>query len=218
MHQPAIEQLLRTLHSPNSQPQAPAKDVYQRLLAPVRQAVGAVGTLYVVPDGALSLIPLDALVDEGGKYVLEGAQRIRYLASGRELLREYGAASGRPPLVLGDPDLDAALPAPPPTAKGTVAQGKTTRGEADRAASLYAGVASLEQLAFARAEAEALAPGHLQGDLLVEHARVALRSLGIEHAVLGQRVAHALHEHIHKQRFKLLCYLLQNSFRISLGL
>lgn len=82
--------------------------------------------------------------------------QLRYLASGRDRLREYGAASGRPPLVLGDPDLQAARVAvPQPTVKGRAA-GKPTRGDAGRAASLYASVASLEQLVHARAEAEAL--------------------------------------------------------------
>jgi CHAT domain-containing protein/Tfp pilus assembly protein PilF len=156
-HQPAIERLLRDLRSPTSQPQAAGKDVYQRLLAPVVKAAGSVGTLYVVPDGALSLIPFDALVDEQGNYVLDGARQLRYLASGRDLLREYGAASGRPPLLLGDPDLQAAqAAAPAPSAKGPGAAGKGTRGDAGRAASLYASVSSLGPLAHARAEAEAL--------------------------------------------------------------
>ena len=194
MHQPALERLLHALHSPNRQPQAAAKDVYLRLLAPVRKAVGAVGTLYVVPDGALSLIPLDALVDEGGKYVIEGTQRIRYLASGRELLREYGAASGRPPLVLGDPDLDAVLPAPPPpSAKGAVAQGQPIRGEAERAASLYAGVASLEPLAHARAEALALGR-KLQVTPLVGNAASEPRLRQEAKAGLGPKILHlAMH-------------------------
>ena len=156
-HQSSIERLLRDLRSPTSQPQAVAKEVYQRLLAPVRKAAGAVARLHVVPDGALSLIPFDALVDERGKYVIDGTMEIRYQASGRDLLREYGAASGRPPLVLGDPDLRAAPRAtPPPVAKGPTAGGKTTRGDAGRAASLYGSAAVLEPLAHARAEAEAL--------------------------------------------------------------
>ena len=156
-HQSSIERLLRDLRSPASQPQAAAKEVYQRLLAPVRKAAGAVARLHVVPDGALSLIPFDALVDERGKYVIDGTMEIRYQASGRDLLREYGAASGRPPLVLGDPDLRAAPRAtPPPVAKGPTAGGKTTRADAGRAASLYASAAALEPLSHARAEAEAL--------------------------------------------------------------
>ena len=153
-HEPALARLLRELRDPGSKPEAAAREVYKRLLAPVRRATGTGPTLFVVPDGALSLIPFDALVDERGKYVIEGTQALRYLASGRDLLREYGAASGRAPLVLGDPDLHA-VAAGTGAAAGPAGQAKAreARGATGRAASLYASAASLGALAHARAEA-----------------------------------------------------------------
>lgn len=63
-----------------------ARTVDGRVLAPLREAAGPVSRLLISPDGALNLIPFEALVDREGKYAIE-RYAITYLTSGRDLLR-----------------------------------------------------------------------------------------------------------------------------------
>src|SRR4030095_11656131 len=59
--------------------------------------------LLVSPDGNLNLVPFEALVDQRGRFLVEGFP-ITYLTSGRDLLR-MGAVpgSGNPPVVIANP-------------------------------------------------------------------------------------------------------------------
>src|SRR5262249_29452999 len=58
----------------------------------------------ISPDGALNLMPFEALADERGRYLVE-RYSISYLASGRDLLRlEVARESKSGPLVVADPD------------------------------------------------------------------------------------------------------------------
>ena len=82
-------------------------------MRPVRARLGTATTLYVAPEGSLNLVPLSALVDEKGAYLLE-RYTINYLASGRDLLvlgRDENARS--PALIIADPAFDAARRRPP---------------------------------------------------------------------------------------------------------
>jgi CHAT domain-containing protein len=64
---------------------------------------GDAGQLLVSPDGALNLIPFEALVDERGRYLLE-RYSIHYLTAGRDLLRmEVPRDRMGVPLVVADP-------------------------------------------------------------------------------------------------------------------
>ena len=66
-------------------------------------ADGDVSQLLVSPDGALNLVPFEALVDEQGRYLIERFS-ISYLTSGRDLLRQQGVApAGGPPVIVADP-------------------------------------------------------------------------------------------------------------------
>ena len=56
------------------------------VMRPVRGLVGDSTQLLVSPDGALNLIPFEALVDERGRYLVQ-RYRCTYLTSGRDLLR-----------------------------------------------------------------------------------------------------------------------------------
>lgn len=72
-------------------------------MRPVRKLLGGARHVFISPDGALNLIPFGALVDERGKYLVEGYS-LTYLTSGRDLLRlQSGADSKQPPLVVADP-------------------------------------------------------------------------------------------------------------------
>ena len=90
-----------------------ARAVDERVMRPVRQLLGDTRHVFISPDGALNLIPFAALVDEGGKYLVE-SYSLNYLTSGRDLLRlQVESESRESPLVVADPMFDAAgsLPA-----------------------------------------------------------------------------------------------------------
>jgi CHAT domain-containing protein/tetratricopeptide (TPR) repeat protein len=93
-------------------------------MAKVRPLVGDAEDLILSPDGSLQLVPFAALVDEEGRYLIE-RYSLRYVTSGRDLLRfESKAASQEPGLLLGDVDFEA-MPGP-----------RSRNGEAQRSADL----------------------------------------------------------------------------------
>lgn len=96
-----------------------ARDLDALTLAKVRPLLNGPKSLLVSPDGALSLIPFAALVDEEGSYLIEN-YNLGYLTSGRDLLRTgLDPPSREPPLVLGDADFDASLRPPMRRSDGT---------------------------------------------------------------------------------------------------
>lgn len=162
-HGPRIAELLKALRDPSSQPQKAARAVYDALLDPVRKAAGTATQLWLVPDGALNLIPFDALHDGQG-YVLDSPLRIRYLASGRDLVFSFGASSAQPPLVLGNPALHAATAPSAPTAPASTAPktaavslAKKQRGSDARGGSLFDALPDLPDLPDAEQEARTVA-------------------------------------------------------------
>jgi CHAT domain-containing protein/Tfp pilus assembly protein PilF len=75
----------------------------QAVMRPVRALVGNSTQLLVSPDGALNLVPFEALVDEQGRYLVE-RYRWTYLTSGRDLLRmRIARESERGPLIVANP-------------------------------------------------------------------------------------------------------------------
>ncbi len=84
-----------------------ARAVEERVMRPVRKLLGDTRQVFISPDGALNLVPFAALVDEGGKYLVESYSLI-YLTSGRDLLRlQIESKSRESPLVVADPMFDA---------------------------------------------------------------------------------------------------------------
>lgn len=65
---------------------AKSRLLHAKLIAPLRQALGSLELLYLVPDGGLNRLPFEALVDDKGAYLAE-TLRCTYLSSGRDLLR-----------------------------------------------------------------------------------------------------------------------------------
>ena len=70
-----------------------ARAVDQKVMQPLMTPVGDATQLLVSTDGALNLIPFEALVDEQGNYLVERFA-FTYLTSGRDLLRMHVAREG----------------------------------------------------------------------------------------------------------------------------
>jgi CHAT domain-containing protein len=88
-----------------------ARDLYDRLAAPLEPHLEGIRTVWVAPDGGTVLIPFGALIDPDGHYWVERTEFV-YLTSGRDLLLSKSAPpSQRPPLVVAAPDYDAQRPA-----------------------------------------------------------------------------------------------------------
>src|SRR5262249_33997142 len=81
----AINLLRTALRTPNSvDAKSRGSALYQAVMAPLRGAVGNATHLVISPDGALNLVPFEALVDERGAYVIERYET-SYVTSGRDL-------------------------------------------------------------------------------------------------------------------------------------
>jgi CHAT domain-containing protein/Tfp pilus assembly protein PilF len=99
----------------------------EKVMRPVRTLVGDATQLLVSPDGELNLVPFAALIDEGGRYLVE-RYAINYLTSGRDLLRlQTRRDSKSAPVVIADPAFGA--PAVIASAEGT-RRGKGADGRA----------------------------------------------------------------------------------------
>ncbi len=83
---------------------AASQQLYQRLIAPVADAIAG-RDLVLVPHGALHYLPFAALHD--GSAYLQARHQLRYLpsASVQKYLRAPGKAALQPMLILGNPDL-----------------------------------------------------------------------------------------------------------------
>src|ERR1051326_790419 len=80
-----------------------ARSLDERIMRPVRAALGSATFLLVSPDGELNLIPFEALVDEQGHYLVEHYS-ISYLTTGRDLMRmQVPRTSQSEPLVIANP-------------------------------------------------------------------------------------------------------------------
>jgi len=91
-------------------------ELSRRLFTPIRSALGDAKNVLLAPDGALNLLPFDALVDND-RYLIESF-RFRYLLTGRDLLRVRGVR-GKGTTVFAAPDFNwrpevVAAPRPAP--------------------------------------------------------------------------------------------------------
>jgi len=86
--------------------------LYNLILAPVQKYLRRIETIFISPDGALNLIPLEILPDSDSTYIIEHFH-LRYLSSGRDLIRTPSDASSADPyaLIVADPELDLPLTA-----------------------------------------------------------------------------------------------------------
>ncbi|MEO0853316.1 MAG: CHAT domain-containing protein, partial [Cyanobacteria bacterium J06648_11] len=127
--------------------EAYSRDLYIRLIEPIREHLGTANMLLVAPDSTLNVLPLGALLDRENAFLLETYQ-ITYLTSGRDLLRmQSSELPSRPPLLFANPAFEEA--------DAIAAPGSPDRSH--RRAGSLRGI-KYGPLPFAEAEAEAIAP------------------------------------------------------------
>lgn len=90
------------------QVQGAARGLDKALLEPVRHQLKNINTLFIAADSELNLIPFAALFDERQRYLIQDYTLI-YLTTGRDLLQTHAKRQPRIPLLIGNPDYDAAF-------------------------------------------------------------------------------------------------------------
>lgn len=111
-----------------------AQALYGQLLRPLLAGRVKATGVAIDGDGALNLLPFEALVDDSGRYLIEAA-RWRYLTSARALLRPVPSPSGKnTALVMGNPDFGdgARENRPVEIAAGPVPENVKVRGQSLR--------------------------------------------------------------------------------------
>jgi CHAT domain-containing protein/Tfp pilus assembly protein PilF len=108
----AIDELRQALRDPTrTDVKQRARAVDDLVLRPLRALYAGASRLIISPDGELNLVPFEALVDEGGRYLIQ-RYAINYLTSGRDLLRVHVARASRSePAVFADPLFGEPAPA-----------------------------------------------------------------------------------------------------------
>ena len=156
-----------------------ARDLDALAMAPARKLLGNTRWVFLSPDGALNLVPFAALVDEGGRYLVE-SYAFSYLTSGRDLLRLRAEAPAPrdKATVVAAPDFDASGPAAPAGDD----KAKAERGVASRDLSGVSFPALPGTETEARAVAGELRPSRLfVGEAATEQAIKALRGPSVLH-------------------------------------
>ncbi|WP_204139938.1 tetratricopeptide repeat protein [Halomicronema sp. CCY15110] len=99
----ALSISLASSNTPLSQVREDAQALERLVMAPLRETLGEQKIIFLSPDGALNLVPFEALVDESGDYLITKYQ-FRYLTSGRDLMRINKPFAGNNfALLIGNP-------------------------------------------------------------------------------------------------------------------
>lgn len=160
----------------SAQPVLPAaRSVYDMLLKPLA-GPRARGAWVADLDGAMSLLPMEALADTGGRYLIDDTEW-RYVSSARTLVRDtpvgpVGGTAPGPALVLAAPAYDLELASAPGAAPGLL------RGAALKGMRFEPLPQTLEE---AKAVAASLARGGTQVDLRTG-AAATLQALAAVHS------------------------------------
>ena len=85
-------------------------ELRRRVWDPIAAHLEGVEQVFVVPDGALNLLPLAALPIGKTEYLLEQGPTIHYLSAERDLVTTNPAAVGKGLLALGGPSFQDASP------------------------------------------------------------------------------------------------------------
>ncbi|EDX84369.1 Tetratricopeptide repeat family [Synechococcus sp. PCC 7335] len=106
---PLVLAFRAALSSRSAKASAIARQLDEKLIAPLRPFLNNKEQLLLSPDSQLNLIPFDALIDNEDSYLIETYQ-ISYLSSGRDLLKlqTEQPPSQQPPLILANPDYASA--------------------------------------------------------------------------------------------------------------
>jgi CHAT domain-containing protein/Tfp pilus assembly protein PilF len=114
-----------------------ARQVDAAVMQPIRTLVGAHRRLLVSPDGALNLLPFEALRDEHGRYEIE-RHHISYVSSGRDLLRfQVRPHSRSDAVVVADPLFGAPAAGSVSIATSPAADARRSLTSVDDLASAY---------------------------------------------------------------------------------
>ena len=131
----AIELLRESLRDPRRDDlSGRARAVDALVTQPIRSLLGGATRLLISPDGALNLVPFEALVDEAGQYLIEH-YATSYLTSGRDLLRLQTPRAPRSgPVIVanplfGEPLTMAARQVPRRTSRTPALRGSVTTGD-----------------------------------------------------------------------------------------
>ncbi len=110
----AVEALRAALGDPaRSDVRRLSRALEDAVMRPLRGLVRDSTHLLISPDGALNLIPFEALLDERGRYLVQRF-RCTYLTSGRDLLRmQVERDSQRGPLIVANPAFGEPVASPP---------------------------------------------------------------------------------------------------------
>ena len=136
----AVAALRRALGDPQRRDaRSLARALDEKLMRPLRAAAGDATQLLVSPDGELSLLPFQALVDEQGRYLVE-RYGVTYLTSGRDLLRMQVARESRSaPLVVANPAFGESAPEQRASANAKEQNAQATKEQTTRGALKRAG-------------------------------------------------------------------------------
>jgi len=160
----AFRETLLDVETPEAKLRGRARDLYDRIAAPLEPHLEGIRTVWIAPDAETTQLPFGALIGPDDRYWIERIE-FTYLTSGRDLLLANRVPpSKRAPLVLAAPDYEAERPTgerPPadadenrPTALATL--NFPPLGLAETGASNVAKLLGVEPLTGARASAAAV--------------------------------------------------------------
>jgi CHAT domain-containing protein/Tfp pilus assembly protein PilF len=134
-----VEQFRRALRDPAQDPQSAARTLDRLVMEPLRGSLPGATRLLISPDGALNLVPFEALVDPQQQFMIERFA-ISYLTTGRDLLRlEVPRPSRQGPLLVADALFGEPAPNAATMARGRAIakNGRRSIVAADSLASVY---------------------------------------------------------------------------------
>lgn len=182
-------ELRRALAAPALEPPPSAAALDALVLRPILPLLGGARRLLISPDGALGLVPLGALMDEGGRYRVERLS-MSYLTSGRDLVRRPSPAPPREgPLVIANPAFGPLKQAPPAPSSPAPASPEPPAPARGIRSALMAKV-RFKPLRGTAAEAAALGP-------MLRGARVLVQEAATEAALKAARGPRVLHVATH---------------------
>ena len=203
----AVAEAVAASADPNRQAQAPQKlaEVSRLVLAPLQRELTGVRELFVSPDGELNRLPFAALPVAGPKdggiadgpitadgKTLGDAVALRLLTTGRDLLRlQQPAKAGGAPVLIANPDFNAASRSATGGASASVAGASTAAGPSvlrggQQRSPCVRGLTTWQPLGGTEQEARQLAPLLGGGAVISGPAATAA-------VVLAQRAPRILH-------------------------
>jgi CHAT domain-containing protein len=160
-----------------------AAQLRRRVWDPIAAHVGGASRVFVVPDGALSLISFSALPIGRDRYLLDDGPTLHYLATERDLVPSEAPPPGRGLLAVGGAAFDEAGP------PGSISRAPTGAGCRSLAAAHFEPLPGTTNEVSDLARLWPSASGATADDVLVLSGRGATKT-AVTRAVAGKRVVH----------------------------